>query len=75
MTALDFLLLGLTLFIAMLLADLTASFIKWQVANYRLKKELYKRKQKVKDFSLRFKQKLGLTKTIDSTAIEDKRKK
>lgn len=75
LTILDFVLLGITLYIAILLADLTASAIKWQVANYRLRKELYKRKQKVKDFSIRFKQKLGLAKTINSAAVEDKPKR
>lgn len=72
MAILDFVLLGITLFFAMLLADLTASAIKWQVANYRLRKELDKRKQKVKDFSMRFKQKLWLSKNNNPPESEKK---
>lgn len=60
MAVIDLLLIGITVYLAVLLANLTSSAIQWQIANHRLRKELEKRKQKLKSFSLRFKQKLGL---------------
>lgn len=56
----DLFLIGINVYIAVLFANLTSSAIQWQLANYRLRKELEKRKQKLKTFSLKFKQNWGL---------------
>lgn len=60
MTLLDYLFLGLTLFIALVLADLTSSAIKWHIANYKIRVALNSRKKRLQDFRDQLKKRLRL---------------
>lgn len=57
----EYLFLGITIFVALVLADLTSSAIKWHVANYKLRKELNKKKKKLEAFRDKLKAKLYLS--------------
>lgn len=66
MTLLDYLLLGCTIFIALVLVDLTSSAIKWHIANYKVRSELQKKKLKMLNFRDDLKRKLFLSSAKDN---------
>lgn len=61
MSVLDYIFLGLTLFIALVLADLTSSAIKWHIANYKIRQALNNRKRRLQSFRDEMKKHLRLT--------------
>lgn len=61
MTLLDYIFFGITLFIALVLADLTSSAIKWHIANYKIRQALESRKKRLQSFKDDMKKRLHLT--------------
>ncbi len=61
MTLLDYIFFGITLFIALVLADLTSSAIKWHIANYKIRQALESRKKRLQSFKDDMKKRLRLT--------------
>jgi len=60
MSLFDYLFLGLTLFIALVLADLTSSAIKWHIANYKIRMALNSRKKRLQAFRDNLRKRLRL---------------